>query len=157
MSLSTLKSVFIYLFIFVFYVCWTCALADGKCRFFHVFFFQFNVKRGGQRVATMLMYLSDNVEGGETYFPKVFTISLAKLNFIAIIFFYEKFRSCLKDFFIFFLKFHCYNALVLVSFYFYKGQPSDISEQDHYYLLIQKRCISICLSEKKNLLLQIIS
>ncbi|KAJ4839272.1 Prolyl 4-hydroxylase 1, partial [Turnera subulata] len=30
----------------------------------------FNLKRGGQRVATMLMYLSDNVEGGETYFPK---------------------------------------------------------------------------------------
>ncbi|XP_019066714.2 prolyl 4-hydroxylase 1 isoform X2 [Solanum lycopersicum] len=29
----------------------------------------FNVKRGGQRIATMLMYLSDNVEGGETYFP----------------------------------------------------------------------------------------
>ncbi|CAN0907843.1 Prolyl 4-hydroxylase 1 [Linum grandiflorum] len=29
----------------------------------------FNIKRGGQRVATMLMYLSDNVEGGETYFP----------------------------------------------------------------------------------------
>ncbi|KMS97482.1 hypothetical protein BVRB_5g126660 [Beta vulgaris subsp. vulgaris] len=29
----------------------------------------FNVKRGGQRVATMLMYLSDNVEGGETIFP----------------------------------------------------------------------------------------
>lgn len=29
----------------------------------------FNLKRGGQRVATMLMYLSDNVEGGETYFP----------------------------------------------------------------------------------------
>ncbi|KMZ60681.1 Prolyl 4-hydroxylase subunit alpha-1 [Zostera marina] len=26
-------------------------------------------KRGGQRIATMLMYLSDNVEGGETYFP----------------------------------------------------------------------------------------
>ncbi|XP_026438849.1 prolyl 4-hydroxylase 1-like [Papaver somniferum] len=24
---------------------------------------------GGQRIATMLMYLSDNVEGGETYFP----------------------------------------------------------------------------------------
>ncbi|PIN23753.1 Prolyl 4-hydroxylase alpha subunit [Handroanthus impetiginosus] len=31
----------------------------------------FNLKFGGQRVATMLMYLSDNVEGGETYFPKV--------------------------------------------------------------------------------------
>ncbi|KAK7343221.1 hypothetical protein VNO77_11797 [Canavalia gladiata] len=31
----------------------------------------FNLKRGGQRVATMLMYLSDNVEGGETYFPMV--------------------------------------------------------------------------------------
>nr|CAN70717.1 hypothetical protein VITISV_029140 [Vitis vinifera] len=30
---------------------------------------QFNLKRGGQRVATMLIYLSDNVEGGETYFP----------------------------------------------------------------------------------------
>ncbi|KAK9684174.1 hypothetical protein RND81_10G191700 [Saponaria officinalis] len=29
----------------------------------------YNVKRGGQRVATMLMYLTDNVEGGETYFP----------------------------------------------------------------------------------------
>uniref|UniRef100_A0A7C8ZQT8 Procollagen-proline 4-dioxygenase n=1 Tax=Opuntia streptacantha TaxID=393608 RepID=A0A7C8ZQT8_OPUST len=30
---------------------------------------EFNVKRGGQRIATVLMYLSDNVEGGETYFP----------------------------------------------------------------------------------------
>ncbi|KAF5452052.1 hypothetical protein F2P56_027090 [Juglans regia] len=29
----------------------------------------FNLKRGGQRIATILMYLSDNVEGGETYFP----------------------------------------------------------------------------------------
>ncbi|KAL3507179.1 hypothetical protein ACH5RR_032561, partial [Cinchona calisaya] len=29
----------------------------------------FNLKRGGQRVATMLMYLSDDVDGGETYFP----------------------------------------------------------------------------------------
>nr|CAD1821582.1 unnamed protein product [Ananas comosus var. bracteatus] len=29
----------------------------------------FNLKRGGQRVATMLIYLSDNVEGGETHFP----------------------------------------------------------------------------------------
>ncbi|CAK7348939.1 unnamed protein product [Dovyalis caffra] len=29
------------------------------------------VQRGGQRVATMLMYLSDNVEGGETYFPMI--------------------------------------------------------------------------------------
>nr|KJB71801.1 hypothetical protein B456_011G144200 [Gossypium raimondii] len=29
----------------------------------------FNLKRGGQRIATMLMYLSDDVEGGETYFP----------------------------------------------------------------------------------------
>lgn len=29
----------------------------------------FNIKRGGQRIATMLMYLSDTVEGGETYFP----------------------------------------------------------------------------------------
>ncbi|XP_078156305.1 prolyl 4-hydroxylase 1 isoform X1 [Carex rostrata] len=30
---------------------------------------EFNLKRGGQRVATMLMYLSDDVEGGETHFP----------------------------------------------------------------------------------------
>ncbi|VFQ67057.1 unnamed protein product [Cuscuta campestris] len=30
---------------------------------------EFNIKRGGQRVATMLMYLSGDVEGGETYFP----------------------------------------------------------------------------------------
>ncbi|KAK8923807.1 hypothetical protein KSP39_PZI019331 [Platanthera zijinensis] len=29
----------------------------------------YNLKRGGQRVATILMYLSDNVEGGETHFP----------------------------------------------------------------------------------------
>jgi prolyl 4-hydroxylase len=29
---------------------------------------EFNLKRS-QRVATMLMYLSDNVEGGETHFP----------------------------------------------------------------------------------------
>lgn len=29
----------------------------------------FNLKRGGQRVATMLMYLTDDVEGGETFFP----------------------------------------------------------------------------------------
>uniref|UniRef100_A0A0D9W3K2 Prolyl 4-hydroxylase alpha subunit domain-containing protein n=1 Tax=Leersia perrieri TaxID=77586 RepID=A0A0D9W3K2_9ORYZ len=31
---------------------------------------QFNIKRGGQRVATMLMYLTDGVEGGETHFPQ---------------------------------------------------------------------------------------
>ncbi|KQJ82081.1 hypothetical protein BRADI_5g05630v3 [Brachypodium distachyon] len=30
----------------------------------------FNLKRGGQRVATMLMYLTDGVEGGETHFPQ---------------------------------------------------------------------------------------
>ncbi|KAJ8501158.1 hypothetical protein OPV22_011710 [Ensete ventricosum] len=30
----------------------------------------FNLKRGGQRVATMLMYLTDVDEGGETFFPQ---------------------------------------------------------------------------------------
>ncbi|KAL1827017.1 hypothetical protein ACET3Z_005429 [Daucus carota] len=29
----------------------------------------FKLKHGGQRIATMLMYLTDNVEGGETFFP----------------------------------------------------------------------------------------
>lgn len=29
----------------------------------------FNLQRGGQRIATVLMYLSENVEGGETHFP----------------------------------------------------------------------------------------
>lgn len=31
---------------------------------------EFNLKRGGQRVATMLMYLTEGVEGGETIFPQ---------------------------------------------------------------------------------------
>ncbi|URD93369.1 P4Hc [Musa troglodytarum] len=31
----------------------------------------FNLKKGGQRVATMLMYLNDVDEGGETIFPQV--------------------------------------------------------------------------------------
>ncbi|KAL0456249.1 UNVERIFIED_CONTAM: Prolyl 4-hydroxylase 1 [Sesamum latifolium] len=30
-----------------------------------------NLMHWGQRIATMLMYLSDNVEGGETHFPEV--------------------------------------------------------------------------------------
>ena len=41
---------------------------------------QFNLKRGGQRIATMLMYLSDDVEGGETYFPMVIPFSLKKMT-----------------------------------------------------------------------------
>lgn len=48
-------------------------------------FWQFNLKRGGQRIATMLMYLSDNVEGGETYFPMVMTNGNVMLKF----FFYD--------------------------------------------------------------------
>lgn len=42
--------------------------------FFHLNLWQYNLKRGGQRIATMLMYLSDDVEGGETYFPMVMTL-----------------------------------------------------------------------------------
>ncbi|XP_028762379.1 prolyl 4-hydroxylase 1-like [Neltuma alba] len=30
----------------------------------------YDLKNNGQRIVTMLMYLSDNIEGGETYFPK---------------------------------------------------------------------------------------
>ncbi|KAH7447979.1 hypothetical protein KP509_01G130600 [Ceratopteris richardii] len=32
---------------------------------------EFNVKRGGQRVATFLMYLAEGMQGGETFFPWV--------------------------------------------------------------------------------------
>ncbi|KAL5073836.1 hypothetical protein RYX36_012820 [Vicia faba] len=39
---------------------------------------EFNTKNGGQRVATVLMYLSDVEEGGETVFPA------AKANFSAV-------------------------------------------------------------------------
>ena len=39
--------------------------------FFLLFSQQINYNKTGQRIATMLMYLSDNFDGGETYFPMV--------------------------------------------------------------------------------------
>lgn len=49
------------------------------------FYLQFNLKRGGQRVATMLMYLTDNVEGGETFFPMVNAFQTYKPNLFCYI------------------------------------------------------------------------
>ncbi|KAJ0252218.1 prolyl 4-hydroxylase 8 [Hirschfeldia incana] len=51
---------------------------------------EFNVKRGGQRVATVLMYLSDVDEGGETVFP------LAKGN-ISDVPWWNKLSQCGKE------------------------------------------------------------
>lgn len=70
LDLYLIFSFFIILEHLVWKLCLSCVFIIFLVSFL-MFSKQFNLKRGGQRVATMLMYLTDDVEGGETYFPLV--------------------------------------------------------------------------------------
>jgi hypothetical protein len=86
-------------------------------------FVQFNLKRGGQRVATMLMYLSDDVEGGETHFPLV-SASLLFDSYYTHIVIVPLRNPHIASFFSVFI----FNFLLTKNHYFYHSVETTVSE-----------------------------
>ena len=55
-----------------------------------------HLKRGGQRIATMVMYLNDGAEGGATIFPEI-GLDVAPVQGNAVYFAYTDAQSCCDD------------------------------------------------------------